>query len=142
MAKLPEIFICSEDAAALGRLLDEHSHPLRPGEDARIELSQKLFDAIIVSRLALPFGTVRLGSRVTYEELPSGPRRVVTIVGPRAVDASAGLISVFSPVGRALLGHVVGGTVEVPLFAGRTLNVRIAAVEAAEAGADRVLAPA
>lgn len=137
MANPPEIFICSEDAAAIGRILETRA---QEAGEARLELSRKLFEAFVVSQRALPYGTVRLNSRVTYVELPSGPHRVVTIVAPRDADLAAGRISVLSPVGRALLGHAAGGVVHVPLHAGRTLSLRIAAVEATESRSDEAAA--
>jgi len=72
----------------------------------------------------------RLHSTVLYEELPGRLRRRVTLVSPRDADASVGRISVLSPVGRALLGHAKGSTVEVALPLGRRLLVRVIEVTA------------
>lgn len=129
MANLPEIFICSEDASEIGRMMLELASADALADDVRLALSEKLFEAFIVSRRALPYGTVRLHSRVTYDELPAGTRRTYEIVAPRFADAGAGRISVMSPIGRALLGHRLGSTVEVPLHAGGRLSVQIVAVE-------------
>ena len=74
---------------------------------------------------ALPNDNARLHSTVTYEELPGRLRRRVTLVNPRDADASAGRISVLSPVGRALLGQAKGSTVDVALPLGRWLSVRV-----------------
>lgn len=143
MANLPEIYICSEDASSIGRMMIEVASADALTDDARLALSEKLFEAFIVSQRALPHGTVRLNSRVTYDELPSGTRRTFEIVAPHAADAAQGRISVLSPIGRALLGHRIGSVVDVPLHAGRKLLAHVVAVEAGAPRGDRAaLAPA
>lgn len=127
MSSIPEVIICSTDAQALNRLL---SDPTR-GEDSdesTLALSTKLFDAQIVGQHALPYGTVRLHSTVLYEELPAGTRRRVTLVIPREADADAGRVSIFSPIGRALLGHAKGHVIDVALPTGRKASVRVVEV--------------
>ena len=79
---------------------------------------------------ALPSENARLHSTVMYEELPGRLQRRVTLVSPRDADASAGRISVLSPVGRALLGQAKGSTVDVALPLGRWLSVRVIEVTA------------
>jgi regulator of nucleoside diphosphate kinase len=79
---------------------------------------------------ALPSQNARLHSTVMYEELPGRLQRRVTLVSPRDADASTGRISVLSPVGRALLGHAKGSTVDVALPLGRRLLVRVIEVTA------------
>jgi regulator of nucleoside diphosphate kinase len=124
MSSISEIFICSTDAQELDRLLADHSKHDESTEPA-LELSAKLFDAQVVAAEALPYGTVRLHSTVTYEELPGCARRRVTLVNPREADARVGRISVLSPVGRALLGHTPGREVKVVLPSGQQQAVRI-----------------
>jgi regulator of nucleoside diphosphate kinase len=134
MAKTPEIFICSDDAAAIARLL--HDRSAAATADAKDGLADKLVEANIVPRRDLPRDIVRLDSQVVYEELPSAARRQLAIVNPRDADAAAGRVSVLSPIGRALLGNAVGAVVEVPLPAGRSLLVRIVEIGAHEQAAD------
>jgi transcription elongation GreA/GreB family factor len=52
---------------------------------------------------------------VTYVELPRGRTRTVQLVHPAAADASTARVSVFAPVGRALLGRRAGARVPVAL---------------------------
>jgi regulator of nucleoside diphosphate kinase len=127
MSSVPEIFIASSDASALSRLLASATR-LAESESSALELSDKLSEARVVRSSELPKNTIRFRSTVTYEELPGHARRRVTLVSPREADASAGRISVLSPIGRALLGHVAGRVVDVTLPAGRKLAVKIAAV--------------
>ena len=136
---LTEIFISSIDAQELDRLLSDPAQREYSAEST-LALSTKLFEAQIVGPRALPHGTVRLHSTVTYEELPARTRRRVTLVTPREADASVGRISVLSPVGRALLGHAQGRVVEIPLPAGRQQSVRV--VEVAPPEVDRLDEPA
>ena len=136
---LTEIFISSTDAQELDRLLSDTAQRDHSAEST-LALSTKLFEAQIVGTRALPYGTVRLNSTVTYEELPARTRRRVTLVTPREADARVGRISVLSPVGRALLGHARGRVVEIPLPAGRQQPVRV--VEVAPPAVDRLDEPA
>ena len=72
-----------------------------------------------------------LDKTVTYDELPSGTRRTVTLVHPSRADASRQRISVLAPVARALIGRRAGARVEVRLPGGAVRELVIAAVEPA-----------
>lgn len=133
MTARPDFFIAQSDAQAINRMLIESER--RESEDSSTELASKLFDAQVLDPRSLPHGTVRLHSAVTYEELPAGSRRRVTLVSPQQADPRAGRISVFSPIGRALLGNVVGRLVAVMLPTGQQLKVRIVEVEAVDQAA-------
>ncbi len=74
---------------------------------------------------AVPAEVARLGSTVTYTELPSGTRRSVRVVTPPNADANEGRVSVPSPIGCALLGHGVDAVVDVHLPAGASMHVRV-----------------
>lgn len=76
----------------------------------------------------LPPGCASVRSIVSYEELASRTRRAVTLVAPEHADAAAGMVSVLSPVGRALLGRRAGDRVEAQLPDGRALELKIASV--------------
>jgi transcription elongation factor GreA len=54
-----------------------------------------------------------VGCKVTIRDTEYGDEEVYTIVGSTEVDPGAGRISLKSPIGRALMGHRVGETVEV-----------------------------
>jgi len=53
------------------------------------------------------------GASVTIEDVDSGDRNTYTILGQDEVDISKGIISVTSPVGRALIGKEADDVVEV-----------------------------
>jgi transcription elongation GreA/GreB family factor len=122
-----ETLISLNDAQALSRVVANLERSL-VGDESLAELSAKLSEARIVQTDALPADTIRFRSTVSYEELPGGTRRRVTLVGPRDADASAGRISVLSPMGRALLGRSEGEVVDVPVPMGRRISVRVAEV--------------
>ena len=56
-------------------------------------------------------GVVSVGTTVDVKD--DFGKQTFTIVGPAEVDVTDGRISMESPVGKALLGHSVGDTVDV-----------------------------
>ena len=62
---------------------------------------------------SIPEGVVAYGSRVTVEGLDDGESQVYEIVFPEEVNPAAGLISLGSPIGKALLNKTVGDEVVV-----------------------------
>ena len=79
--------------------------------EARIaEITRILSEATVVSAPKRS-GKVNIGSRVTVEM--GGRERVFSIVGAAESNSAEGKISNESPVGRGLLGHKVGDTVEI-----------------------------
>jgi len=75
-------------------------------------------------------GLVDVGERVRLRDLESGERVEIELVGPFESDASAGRVSVASPVGRAVVGRRRGEIAEVDAPLG-TLRFEILAVEVA-----------
>lgn len=59
---------------------------------------------------------IAYGATVTLEDVENGEQKEYTVLGPDETDYIKGSISVFSPVGRALLGREEGEevTVEAP----------------------------
>jgi transcription elongation factor GreA len=99
--------------------------------EARIgHLEQLLRGARVLAEKAAP-GVVSVGSRVRVEDVSTG--KVVTYqVTGTALSAGNRVLSAGSPVGRALMGHVAGDTVDAVLPAGRIENLRIVSVEPSE----------
>jgi transcription elongation GreA/GreB family factor len=127
------VTIAADDAEALGWLLFESNTHARLKTAAGERLTEKLFAAQILAAEAVPGDVARLGSTVTYTELPAGARRSVRVVTPLHADANEGRVSVLSPIGCALLGHGVGAVVEVQLPTGNSMRVRVEEVEPAAA---------
>lgn len=129
MAIQHELLISAADATALGLMLGERrrSHALEAA--AAEALSDLLSAAHVVPDDALPRDRVAMGSPVSYEQLPDGGRRTVTLVFPVDADAGNGRVSVLSPIGLALLGRARGTSVEPTLPDGRRLRIRILTLE-------------
>lgn len=88
--------------------------------NARIgHIEQRIHDLSLYSVNSLPREAVGYGSRVTVESVDEGNEEVYEIVFPEEVDAAAGLISIGSPLGRALLNKEVGDEVVVSTPKGR-----------------------
>jgi transcription elongation factor GreA len=64
-------------------------------------------------------GRIVFGATVELEEVESGARVKYQIVGDDEADIKAGLISVSSPIARALIGKSEGDVAEVAAPAGR-----------------------
>ncbi|UCE63597.1 MAG: transcription elongation factor GreA [Nitrospirota bacterium] len=88
--------------------------------EARIaEIKHKLREAQIIETPEGSSETVIFGSTVRIVDLQSGEEKQYTLVGQEEADIKKGLISVQSPIGRGLIGHKVGETVEVHRPAGQ-----------------------
>jgi transcription elongation factor GreA len=83
------------------------------------EVESKLAAAQIIDPAALDAGgRVVFGSTVDLEDEDSGAKVTYQIVGDDEADLRQGLISISSPIARALIGKVVGAVAEVQAPAG------------------------
>jgi transcription elongation factor GreA len=97
--------------------------------EARIREIEQLLrrvDVIDSGAPSGPAGVVRLGSTVTVEI--DGAEETYTITGQVEAKPREGKISNESPVGRALLGHRVGQTVNIQT-PGMAMTARIVRIE-------------
>lgn len=83
------------------------------------DLEAKLSRARLIEETKVAKDEVRIGAKVTIQELSSKIESVYTFVGPEESDPVSGKISVHSPLAQALLGHKSGETVTVHLPAGK-----------------------
>jgi len=97
-----DMVVSHDDVVLLSALVD---HAVRRAGPSIAEVEGRARRAIAAS----------LNTTVEYQDLGSGQRARAALVHPAAADAGRGLISVLSPVGRALLGHRIGHEVEVTL---------------------------
>ena len=89
--------------------------------DRRIRFLRQRLDRLHVVRtgeVADP-GRVYFGAWVRLEDADTGEERTYRLVGPDEFDLERGLLSVASPLGRALLGQAIGATVSVERPDGR-----------------------
>ena len=88
--------------------------------NARIgQIQQRIRDLSLYTLSSIPRAAVGYGSQVTLENVDGGPEEKYEIVFPEEVDPAAGLISIGSPLGRALLNREVGDEVVVATPKGR-----------------------
>ncbi len=131
--------ITEADRATLSRLLSlrRSTH-----QDVRalVSLSERLKEAQIVRRDALPPTVVTLNSRLLIRTLGTSEERTVTLVPPGLASAGAGHLSVLTPVGMALFGRSVGDVVEVEVPAGRARFSIADVLYQPEAEEDRAIA--
>lgn len=97
--------------------------------DNLLPLENELTRAKVVPLSKLPANTVAMGSTVTFEDLESGKTTTVTLAYPNEANVEEMKISVLSPVGSALLGLRVGGTIEWPLPSRGQRRLKVIAVE-------------
>lgn len=75
-------------------------------------LDSELARAKIIDQKEAPRTLVTMNSEVTYEDVKSGKRRTVRLVYPRDANVSKNQVSVFAPLGSALLGLREGQEIE------------------------------
>lgn len=93
--------------------------------EARIaEIEAVLMNVTIIDADNLSTEHVQLGNRVTVKDIGENEILVLHIVGTKEVNMKAGKISDESPLGKALLGHKKGETIDVEAPAG-TLRFEI-----------------
>lgn len=83
-----------------------------------ITLEKMLRNARIISESDLSTGAVGIGNCVVIKDIEYGDVMEYTIVGTAEADPTENKISNESPVGRALLGRVIGDKIEVNVPAG------------------------
>jgi transcription elongation factor GreA len=96
--------------------------------EGRIQaLEFALRNAVIVEATSTPKDVVAVGVRVTVQEDGSDPE-VFHMVGAQEADPRVGKISHESPIGRALMDHRVGETVEAETPGGK-IKLKILKIE-------------
>jgi regulator of nucleoside diphosphate kinase len=106
--------VTKKDMELLRAVIEIHS--LGGDAEAAARLSDQLDRASIVPSEHVPVDVVTMNSRVVFED-HTGARREVLLVYPPAADESRDRVSVLSPVGTALLGLVVGESIDWPVGA-------------------------
>jgi len=115
----PEVIKLIELARAFGDLTENAEYDTAKDRqgfiEARIkELESKLSRAEVIDPSKLPIkDRVMFGVRVTLEEIETDDPVTYQLVGPDESEPENGLISVASPLGRALLGKRVDDEVRV-----------------------------
>jgi transcription elongation factor GreA len=77
------------------------------------ELEDKISRAEVIDLTKMSGKIVKFGAKVRVEDEDTGKKTTYQIVGADESDASKGLLSVSSPLARALIGKKVGDGAEV-----------------------------
>jgi transcription elongation factor GreA len=89
------------------------------------ELTDKLLSARILDDSKIPKDKAFIGATVKLMDLTENEEIEYTLVSSLEADIEKNKISVASPLGKALLGHGVGETVEINAPDGRTMKHNI-----------------
>jgi transcription elongation factor GreA len=93
--------------------------------DARLsQLKQRLGELSLVDVTKIPHDRVGLGSTVLVLDVEKDEEMTYKLVTSEEADATKGMISTNSPIGRSLIGKQVGDEVKV-MIPGGTRNMEI-----------------
>jgi regulator of nucleoside diphosphate kinase len=121
MSITTKFIFTSTDVRRVERLLEQLPVNAFPWREA---LEEKLMRADVVEPHDAPSDLVTMNSKVKFR-VNRSDEFVLTLVYPKDMDNSESKISIFAPVGSALLGLRVGGEVEWPNPEGKLLNIEI-----------------
>ncbi len=97
--------------------------------EARIaELESKLSNVRIIENEKIPSDKIFIGAIVELKDLDSGEKMTYMLVSPEEASYEENKISVFSPIGKGLLSHKAGETVELKVPAG-TLKYKVLSIK-------------
>ena len=97
--------------------------------EARIaELEGKLTNVRIIENEKIPSDKIFIGAIVELKDLDSGEKLKYMLVSPEEASYEEDKISIFSPIGKGLLGHKAGETLEIKVPAG-TLKYKVLSIK-------------
>ena len=114
----PRIIRAIEEARSHGDLSENaeyHAAKEQQGwTEARVaELEDKISRAEVIDISKLSGDTVKFGAKVTLVDEDTEDKAIYQIVGEFEADVKKGMISVSSPIARAIIGKRSGDSVEV-----------------------------
>ena len=121
MERKPNITLSSLDLDRIESLLEKNNSQF-PGRDA---LEAELDRADVLDPAEIPANVVTMNSTVQFAIAETGKEFRLTLVYPRDMDGSADRVSIFAPVGSALLGMSVGDELAWPGPGGKAMTVRV-----------------
>jgi transcription elongation factor GreA len=129
--KRPNIVGKIKAARELGDLSENFEYHAAKNEQGMMEARINELEVIIKNHVLIeakvPTGVVGMGSTVRFAE-DGEEEQTYRIVGPTEADPKAGRVSNESALGKAMIGHRVGETVQVRTPNG-SYNVRITSIE-------------
>ena len=125
MERKPNITLSSLDLERIETLLEKNNSQF-PGRDA---LEAELDRADVLDPEDMPPNVMTMNSTVRFTMLELNKSNTLTLVYPKDMDGSADKVSIFAPVGIALLGLSVGDELKMPSPTGHQVTVRVDAIE-------------
>ena len=125
MSRKPHITLSSLDLDRIEALLAAIPASVFPG---KADLQAELDRADVVEPTQIPPNVVTMNSTVQFEILETRQDFRLTLVYPRDIDGSADRVSIFAPVGSALLGLSVGDELAWPGPGGKSMTVRVTGI--------------
>ena len=125
MSRKPHLILSSLDVDRLEALLDAMPATAFPG---KADLEAEIARADIVEPNDIPPNVVTMNSTVTFDMAETGKQFQLTLVYPKDLDASTDKVSVFAPVGSALLGLSIGDELAWPSVGGKNMTVRVTGI--------------
>lgn len=112
-----------KEARSFGDLSENSEYDEAKNEQGKLysriaELENILANCTVISEEGTDTDVVRIGSRITVEDVEMGFEESYQVVGSQEADPMNGRISEESPFGKALLGKAVGDLVIVEAPAG------------------------
>lgn len=110
--KQRKIYITEKDRERLDEQLMATNHSANRDRNDLSSLQNELQRATIVNPDQMPDTVVTMNTRLVFQDLDDNSKMAVTLVFPSEADIDHGKISVFSPIGTALLGYKKGDIIE------------------------------
>lgn len=119
-------------ARSFGDLSENSEYDSAKEDQAFVEgristLESMIRNAVIINENELSKDIVRLGTTVTFVEVPDGDEESYTIVGSAEADPLEGRISNDSPIAKSMIGRTIGENVKV-LTPGGEMEIKIVSI--------------
>lgn len=120
-------------ARAFGDLSENAEYDAAKNEQAKneydiVQLENELKNAKVIDESSIDSTTVGVGATVKLADMSDKTRKFTfQIVGSAETDPNNGRISNESPIGKAVLGHIIGDVVEVTTPGGM-LKLKVTAI--------------
>jgi transcription elongation factor GreA len=132
--KRREVAARIKEAREFGDIMENSEYDDAKNEQAMLEakiaqLEEKLRSASVIDAKDLGTDEVRVGSTVHVKDEKTGKSVKYALVGSAEANPAENKLSNESPVGKALLGHKRGETVEVAVPRGPKRKLKITKIE-------------
>ncbi|MBD8015767.1 transcription elongation factor GreA [Microbacterium sp. APC 3898] len=119
-------------ARSFGDLSENSEYDSAKEDQAFVEgristLESMVRNAVIINENESNKDIVRLGTTVTFIEVPDGDKESYTIVGSAEADPLEGRISNDSPIAKSMIGRTIGENVKV-LTPGGEMEIKILSI--------------